>query len=308
MFYDNKMIRFINKNRGKIVVVIAIIIFLLLIIQVLNKASIQNGKNNTSIDSNLSNEVKKSKDTILSDTQIQSNTTAEENYNLITTFIQHCNNHELEQAYDLLTQECKENVYSSREMFEKNYIQVVFKDKKQANIQSWTKSRDKYTYLVKLIGDIMATGNSEGQEYEDYITIEEKEQKLNINRYIGRQKIERIQEIENIKFEVNFVDLYKDYEIYHLKVTNPTNRQVILDNFASTTSTYIETNKETKINCLNYEAGSNSFRFDAGMAKTIQLKFMKQYNTNITDKKLVFSSAILDTENKEDKKSLTIEL
>ena len=46
MFYDNKIIRFINKNKGMLVIVVAIIIFLLLIIQVLNKASLENVKDN----------------------------------------------------------------------------------------------------------------------------------------------------------------------------------------------------------------------------------------------------------------------
>ena len=154
----------------------------------------------------------------------------------------------------------------------------------------------------------MATGNTKAQEYEDYITVEREKQKLNINRYIGRQKIEKTQEIENLNFEVNFVDRYKDYEIYDLKVSNPTNQEVILDDLESTTSTYIETNKETKISCLNYEVGRSSFYLDVGIAKTMKLRFMKQYNTNIVDEKLVFSSAILDAEKKEDKKSIAIEL
>lgn len=308
MFYDNKIIRFINKNKGMLVIVVAIIIFLLLIIQVLNKASLENVKDNTDPDRNLSNEVKKSKDTILSDTKIKNNTTAEENYNLIATFIQYCNNHETQQAYNLLTEECKENLYPRLENFEKNYVYMMFQEKRQADIQSWTGNSNQYTYLVKLTGDIMATGNTKAQEYEDYITVEREKQKLNINRYIGRQKIEKTQEIENLNFEVNFVDRYKDYEIYDLKVSNPTNQEVILDDLESTTSTYIETNKETKISCLNYEVGRSSFYLDVGIAKTMKLRFMKQYNTNIVDEKLVFSSAILDAEKKEDKKSIAIEL
>ena len=308
MFYDNKIIRFINKNKGMLVIVVAIIIFLLLIIQVLNKASLENVKDNTDPDRNLSNEVKKSKDTILSDTKIKNNTTAEENYNLIATFIQYCNNHETQQAYNLLTEECKENLYPRLENFEKNYVYMMFQEKRQADIQSWTGNSNQYTYLVKLTGDIMATGNTKAQEYEDYITVEREKQKLNINRYIGRQKIEKTQEIENLNFEVNFVDRYKDYEIYDLKVSNPTNQEVILDDLESTTSTYIETNKETKISCLNYEVGISSFYLDVGIAKTMKLRFMKQYNTNIVDEKLVFSSAILDAEKKEDKKSIAIEL
>ena len=50
-------------------------------------------------------------------------------------------------------------------------------------------------------------------KYQDYITIDEEVQKININRYIGRIKKEKEDEIDNIKIKVNFVDIYKDYEI-----------------------------------------------------------------------------------------------
>lgn len=92
-----------------------------------------------------------------------------------------------------------------------------------------------------------------------------------------------------------------------MKISNFNNKQIILDNLESTTNTYIETNKDTKINCSNYEAGINSFKFNSGIVKNIKLKFVKQYNTNIKDEKLVFSSAILDTENSEDISKITIE-
>lgn len=309
MFYDNKIFRFINKNRGSVILVIAMIIFGLLIIKVLNAqaGAKYNQINTNNIDNVVSNEVRKSQDTIISNTSIDDKE-ANTNYNLISTFIEYCNNKEIDKAYELLTDECKENVYPSVESFNKNYIQVIFNEKKYADIQSWIQNEKKYTYLVKFTGDIISTGNSDGKEYQDYITINEEGQKLNINKYIGRKKVNKIQELENIKFEINFVDLYKDYEVYYLKVSNQNNRQIILDNLSSTTNTYIETNKETKIKCSNYEAGASSFKFNAGVSKNIKLKFVKQYNPDIIDEKLVFSSAILNAENNEDVKNVSIEL
>lgn len=307
MFYDNKIIRFINKNRGMIILVIAIIIFILLIIRVLNNINIMNKQNDKDNDSNLSKEVRKSKDSIITDTVIN-NDKAEYNYELITNFVEFCNNNDIEQAYNLLTEECKENIYPSIENFNENYIQVIFKEKKQMDIQSWIKNGDRYTYLVKFTEDIISSGNADSKKYQDYITIDEEVQKININRYIGRIKKEKEDEIDNIKIKVNFVDIYKDYEIYSLKVTNLNNNQIILDNLTSTASTYIETNKETRINCSNYEAGINSFKFNPGVIKNIKLKFIKQYSTNIEDKKLVFSSVILDSQNVENTKNITIEL
>lgn len=305
MFHDNKIIRFINKNRRMIIWAIAAIIFVLLLIKVLNNISIKGTQKSTESNNNLTRQERKSRDSIITDTKI-SNDKVKENYKLITEFVDFCNN-DAQQAYDLLTEECKENLYPNIEEFNKNYINVVFKEKKEVDIQSWIENGKKYTYLVKFYGDSITTGNVEDKKYEDYITIDEEKQKININRYIGRFEKKIQEEINNIKFEINSVDIYKDYEIYNLKISNFNNKQVILDNLESTASTYIETNKDTKINCSNYEAGINSFRFNAGVIKNIKLKFIRQYNTNIKDEKLTFSSVILDNENNEETSKITIE-
>lgn len=305
MFHDNKIIRFINRNRRMIIWAIAAIIFVLLLIKVLNNISIKGTQKSTESNNNLTRQERKSKDSIITDTKI-SNDKVKENYKLITEFVDFCNN-DAQQAYDLLTEECKENLYPNIEEFNKNYINVVFKEKKEVDIQSWIENGKKYTYLVKFYGDSITTGNVEDKKYEDYITIDEEKQKININRYIGRFEKKIQEEINNIKFEINSVDIYKDYEIYNLKISNFNNKQVILDNLESTASTYIETNKDTKINCSNYEAGINSFRFNAGVIKNIKLKFIRQYNTNIKDEKLTFSSVILDNENNEETSKITIE-
>ena len=44
------------------------------------------------------------------------------------------------------------------------------------------------------------------------------------------------------------------------------------------------------------------------MAKTIELKVIKQYNENLQDEKLIFSSAILDTGNIDNTCSIEVEL
>ena len=162
--------------------------------------------------------------------------------------------------------------------------------------------------MVKYSGDIISTGNTEAEEFEDYITVDTEKQKLNINRYIRKEEIGKEKEKNNIKFTFNYVDIYKDYEIYNIKVENKSNNEIILDNLESVSSTYIETDSKTKINCSNFEAGLNSFKYEPGVTKTIKLKVIKQYNTDVKDKKIVFSSAILDTSNMEEKKKISIEL
>ena len=308
MLFNNKIVRFINQNRKTIILIISIIIFVLLIIKALNIASANRNVSTSNNTNNISKEIENSKQTIISDTKIDDEE-AESNYNLIIKFTNYCNENNIQEAYNLLTNECKSNVYPTIESFKENYVQVVFQSKQQVDVQSWIEDGKNYTYLVKYVGDILSTGDySNTKKYEDYITIDSEQQKLNINRYIGRTEINQIQEVENIKFTINYVDVYKDYEEYSLKIENLNSNEIILDNLSSTTNTYIETNKETKINCSNYEAGKNSFIYKSGVSKTVKLKFVRQYNLNIEDKKIVFSSAILDMDNQNNTKIISINL
>ena len=309
MFVDNKIIRYFNKNREKIIVVIAIIVFALLLIKTLNKiVGLEQSNNSINTTNSIDKEIKDSRDTILSKEKV-SESKAKSNYELINKFVEYCNNDEVDNAYNMLTDECKENVYSEIDMFNKNYIGTVFKERKTIKLQSWIEDSDYSTYLVNYTGDIISTGNYTGEtEYQDYITVDKEQNKLNINRYIGRKSLNKEDKIKNIEFKFNYIDIFKDYEIYNITVSNLNDSQIILDNVTSVSSTYIETNKGTKINCSNYEAGINTFTYNSGVSKNIKLKFLKQYNKDIIDGKLVFSKAILNTENVEDIEEITIDL
>lgn len=52
--------------------------------------------------------------------------------NLINTFVEFCNNNKIQEAYDLLTDECKKKMYPDLESFKKNYYSIIFDQKKNA--------------------------------------------------------------------------------------------------------------------------------------------------------------------------------
>lgn len=312
MFLNNKFVRYINQNRKIIILVISFAVFILLIIRALNTI-LEEQKDTNDINITVNEQLKEkaiqnSRDTITSNKKV-SETDAKNNYELISKFIDYGNNLKTEEAYNLLTDECKENVYPNIEIFKKTYIDVVFKEKIQADIQSWIQNENYYTYIVNYTKDILSTGNyTKEAQYQDYITIDKDKQKLNVNRYIGRKHIDKETNKNNIRFNINYIDIFKDYEVYNLTVSNLNNFSIVLDNLTSVDSTYIETSKETKVNCSNYEAGKNSFEFEKGVSKNIKLKFYKQYNKEITDEKMIFSKAILNVENIDQTEQISIDL
>lgn len=304
----NNFFRFINQKRNIIIIVAIICAFIVLLIKTLNGlvSGSEEEKNNNDAE-NILDEVKSSRTSVITDSKLDTET-ATENYNLIKEFVDLCNKNNVNEAYNMLGDECKENLYPNIETFTKNYIETVFKSEKSIDVKNWIDSENFVTYLVTYTGDILSTGNVDSEKFQDYITIDRENKKLNVNRYIKRKELNKEQEINNIKFTINYVDVFKDYEIYSIKVENKNDNEIILDNLNSVSSTYLETNEETKINCSNYEAGINSFKYYAGVTKDIKLKFIKQYSADINDDKIVFSSAILDTENMENTEEIEVQL
>lgn len=309
MLYNNKFFRFINQNRNLIIFIIIICAFIVFLIRSLNGILGNSNKSeeNTIETDNTSKVIEDSKKSVISNTTLDTET-ATNNYNIIDNFVDLCNKNNINEAYNLLSEECKKNLYPNVDTFEENYVNVVFKNKITIDVKNWMKNSNFTTYLVTYAGDMLSTGNVDSKKFQDYITIDTNEQKLNINKYIGRINKNDETEVENIKFTVNYVDIYKDYEIYNIKIENKNNNEIILDNLNSVSSTYIETSEDTQINCSNFEAGKISFQYRPGMAKEINLKFIKQYNPEINDKNIVFSSAILDTNNMENTQKIKIEL
>lgn len=308
MFY-NKVFRFINQNRRIIILLVSIGIFIILLIKALNDFSFKsdNGETDNEIE-NTSREIQDTRTSVITNTSVGQKTSTQ-NYNLLEEFVNLCNDGNIEEAYQLLSDECKQNVYPNLEGFANNYVNVVFKSRKSIDVKNWIKSGDYITYLVTYSDeDILSTGDVNNNKFQDYITVNSSKQQLNINKYIKKEELNKTQEIKNIKFTINYVDIFKDYEVYNIKIENKNNNDIILDNLSSVSSTYIETSSETQINCSNYEAGINSFKYGPGMVKTIKLKVIKQYNENLQDEKLIFSSAILDTGNIDNTCSIEVEL
>lgn len=111
------IIRTINQNKLQIIAVIIAIIIIIGIIQTLNHfAKIENetSKNTENITQI------ETKDKTLSSAISNNNTKTDnaENYKkVIEDFLKLCNNKEPEQAYAMLSEECKETMYSSYQLF-----------------------------------------------------------------------------------------------------------------------------------------------------------------------------------------------
>ena len=311
MFRTNRIVRYINQNRRKIVLVIGVVVAIIVVIQLLNSlakkqiedsAKISNINNNTTSNKN----IYQPNNTVLTDTEIEK-TQAKENTEIIDNFVQYCNNGEIQKAYDLLTDECKENLYPNVDRFNKNYCKNIFQITKTYNMQSWMIGANHYTYKVRFLENIMATGEYNSEAIEDYITIvkKDKELKLNINNYVIRQEINREKTSEDITINIVYKDIYKEYEIYTVKVTNNREKEILIDSLSTVKGIKLigETNN-VEYQALTNELSDYDVKVPSNNTKTLNIKFSKEYNLMREVKKIQFMDIIIDQEayqaNKED--------
>ena len=285
---------FIKNNKEKLKKIIKLF-GLLIFIGIGFMLVIKNGNNN---DGNTSQKtIYNPTKTIIAGENVEEEVFKEEE-NLVNTFVEYCNNSKIQEAYDLLTDECKKKMYPNLEAFKKNYYDVIFNEKKECNLQSWITNKNYNTYKVTLIEDIMATGNYDNvKKVIDYITIETKneEKKLNINSYVKSEEINRTTKMEDLEIVVESVDVYIDSLKYYLSATNLGDKDILLDTLKNDLNVkFIGSNgAEYRLNKNNLFS-SDLLIYGKSKNKKIELRFNKQYGSDVEGESIEFKNIIMD--------------
>ena len=236
--------------------------------------------------------------TIISGDNIDKDTYKQEE-NLVKTFVEYCNNQQIQEAYNLLTNECKEKMYPNIETFRNNYYDVIFNQNRECNLQSWVADGNYHTYKVTFIEDIMSTGNYENVEkFEDYITVATKsgEQKININSYIKTEEINKSTKTEDLEINVKNADVYMNSVKYFLEITNLTENDILLDTLKNKNVRLVGTNDaEYALDDSNLFS-SNLVIYKNSKDRKVELKFTKQYGSEVKGKSIEFKKIITNYE------------
>ncbi len=238
-------IRNFFKKYGRIIIVVAIIWLIIFIInQYLKRipkeiSMINTYAPDTAIIDDGGNVPKKYVDTI--------NQTVEKYFN-------YCNNKNYEQAYNMLTSQCKEYLYGNDLSIFKEYVDSIFTQTKIYNLQNYSNVDNVYVYDLIILDDIEATGTTEGYEpYKEKITLrkENNEFKISNQGYIESKTYNKYAEDENLKVTVKSKDVSYTREGYNVTLTNKTDKYiVIVDNTLS---------KEITLNLGDQKRGAVNF-------------------------------------------------
>ena len=301
-----KITRLYNRNRRVIWTGLIIVIFCIAIIGLVNIAYQQQAsKNMEQISKQLQEESKKENPSEVVDYNkaAQSLTAGgavekevrDEIQGVLEQFIQYVTNEQIEQAYGLLTEDCKAILYPTIEGFEQKYCQDLYH--KIYDFQSWSSTDNTYVYQVRFFDNMLSAGLDLTNHYlEDYITVLKKGDvyKVNIHSFIKADNIRKTAEANKVQFKVNNVETYLDYEIYEIEITNDSSKEIILDTREKDNSVYVKNNDSLKIQALLYENTDEDLRVQAGESKKIRIKFNNTFNGEKRIISLGFSDIILD--------------
>lgn len=310
----NKIIRMWNQNRKKIIIIALGVVFIFAIIQVLNQVAKEENQKKANNNVSPVQNYQKLPTTSSRTGEVVSEEKTKTNVNIIENFVQACNNEDTKKAYDLLTDECKNTLFPTEQEFIDNYYNLIFKTKKTIDIENYKNSSKTNTYIVTFYEDSISTGNvSSSQNYGDYITVDKDSQKLSINSLIKVKEINKSTEKNGIKITVLRQELYKDYEIYEIKAENYTDKTVLLDTMSSSRKIYIMDNSKIKNTIAINEIADSLLQITSYGAKTISMKFNKNYNSSSITKKVIFTDIVEDKdkyeqENTTDRLKIEVEI
>lgn len=280
------LFRFYNQNRILFWMIIIAIVVFYIIIHIMNSIVASNDKNkNVVIDERLY------ENKISIEEQILNEQVEEEPDLIIDQFIRYCNTNNTQDAYELLTVECREELFPTFSVFEKNYIRVNFNTQKLYSKEIYSGS----TYKIRLYENMLSTGNTNNETNIDYYTIvkQDGKTKLNISNYIKQNEINKVTQYNEIKVENLKKDSYMEYEIYTLKITNLTNDIIILDTKTNTKTMYLLDENNVRYYATGHEILDDNLIIRPKATNIIKIKYIKDYKSN-TSKKLVFEDIILN--------------
>lgn len=299
-----KLIRYWNQNRLKIIIMLIIIVFIIILIKTTNN-------------------MLKNRDEVITNNIVTTNTsgptesvltgeglTEEQNEMLpvIDLFIEYCNQQKIDKAYELLSKECKEELYPNMEDFKLSYYDRVFDGQtKNVNIENWIKD----IYRIEVNESFLSTGIYTNENtIQDYIEItnEGEEYKLNINGYIGREEINKTANYENIEITAIRSDTYMDFQTYTYKIVNNSNNNILLDDKMYNDTMCIEDQNGIKYSAYTHEMSEAELMVSPKQTKEITIKYYNKYGSTKYISKINFSRIILNYNINESKKYGNIQI
>lgn len=219
--------------------------------------------------------------------------TVEKVNNTVQEYFNYCNAKQYELAFNMLTEECKQYIYSNNVNNFKEYIDGIFKSKKIYNIQNYSNVGNKYIYDIKILDDIAATGTTNNYEvYKDKLVLHDTNDGLKISNqsYVGKQEIGKETEDDNMKVKVLKKEMSYAREEYTLQIRNKIDNYIMISDEmgAEQVTLNLGTQKRAALNITNA-----NIVILPGETKIVTLLFNKYYDDGVVPQEINFNQVRL---------------
>ena len=283
----NKLFRKYNQNIRTIWIVIIFVALFFILLQTI--FSVIRNMRRTEQEQELNNYYQSQLNSETSNTEISNNEKPVEIPNdvaitsssesIINQFVKLCNENKLNEAYDIISQDCKEVLYPTINDFKNTYYNKIFNMPRSARVENSMYEGE--IYKVTYMTDLLSNGGYSGETtFEDYIyvTREDDEPKISLNKFIYIQDINKTASSNEISINILKKRVFIDYEEYQIQISNNTNNEIYI------------TPDERKIylldeNDIEYTSNIDEFQTNATLikpneSKIFDLTFYKGWRFN----------------------------
>ena len=215
---------------------------------------------------------------------------------LISKYIEYCNNKDYEKAYEMISKDCKEYVYPDIIYF-KNYVDYVFKSYKVYSIQNYSNYNNVYIYRIRIFDDILATGLT-GEEsfryFEEKIAFTKENGKIlmSLKGFIKKENLDLLYSDKNISITAKSKIINYDEQTYNTEVENKTNNYMLIYSKNINSKISIKTTRG-KQDVLDENILQENIVLAPGEKRVINLSFDIYYDAGIENKEIVFENVTL---------------
>ena len=299
----NRLFRKYNQNRKSIWTVIIFVAFFIILLQIIfglirnqRDSQLQNYTNL------LNNEQGNSQSTQTNST-IENNQTSNNQTNnssiveqTINQFVSYCNQKQIAQAYNMLSKDCKQVLFPTINSFQANYIETIFDVQRTVEMKESIYGDGIYqlTYYTNILEN---GGFSQDTTLQDYICFTEEEQiKISVNKFIGIEELNKETTYGSIYMKIIQKEIYLDYEIYQIQITNQTEHTILVSAREQGDSVSLIDENGVEYPSSIDERAMESLVINPQNTTILNIKFNKVYNAERKIQNIQFSDMILDYE------------
>lgn len=305
-----RLIKFYNQNRKAIIKAILIIAFLFILLMIFNnnaKNNRQIPKVNSELETIASNNVLTDKSLVTGDSI--NTKKINEDVDIIEKFLNNCKTNNIEQAYNYISNLCKDQLFGTMNDFKSIYVDLFFNNKNILyTIENWYDN----TYRINIKENALTTGKNTEYSKQDYITVveENNEKRLNIDGFINRKEINKQKISDEINIKIIDMLQYMDYTVVNIEIQNNSETQFLLDDLENIKSIYIQDNNDVKYNLYTHELAQNELLVLPKQSKKLRLKFYSKFISTKSINKIVFSNVFINyrVQDIEQKKQYSIDI